>query len=295
MPLVKPSPARLRSLVLAVAIAVAAPGGAASVLAAPGPTYAALRAAGQAEVTDVFVRAPQTSPAGQPLQVVIALHGMGGNGADFGGALAAQADEHGWLLVAPTIKYGDWTDPNQIVREEPALIAWLSDYVGNLATRTGYDVQPSVLLFGHSRGAQLALRFAEVHPEQVLGVAAISAGTYTLPQATDGRGDALDFPFGVADLARADGGLAFNAGSFDALPIWIGVGAADTNPRDLPSAWTPYLGQTRVERAQRFADALRQQGGDVSLSVFPDTDHTLTDAMRSAGFIMLAGDLASAQ
>ena len=36
----------------------------------------------------------------------------------------------------------------------------------------GYNVQPDVLLFGHSRGAQLALRFTEIHPEQVSSVAA---------------------------------------------------------------------------------------------------------------------------
>ena len=181
-----------------------------------------------------------------------------------------------------------------IVHEEPALIAWLSDYVTTLSARTGYDVQPKVLLFGHSRGAQLAMRFSEVHTDQVLGVAALSAGTYTLPVATDPRGHALDFPFGIADLARADGGQAFDASGFDALPIWIGVGAADINPADLPSAWTPYLGNTRVKRAQTFFDTLRRQGGKVSLSVFPDTDHTLTDAMRSAGCTMLAGDVANA-
>jgi pimeloyl-ACP methyl ester carboxylesterase len=293
--MLRTSPAILRSLVFATAIAIVAPGGAASVLAAPGPTFATLRAAGQAEVMGVFVRPPQAQPNGQPLQVVIALHGMAGNGADFGGALGSLADEYGWLLVAPTIKYGDWTDPNQIVREEPALIAWLSDYVNALSARTGYDVQPKVLLFGHSRGAQLALRFSEVHPDQVLGVAALSAGTYTLPLPTDAHGDALDFPFGIADLARADGGQAFDPSSFKALPIWIGVGAADANPRDVPSAWTPYLGLTRVDRARTFADALRSQGGDVSLTVFPDTDHGLTDAMRSAGFTMLEGDVESAQ
>src|SRR5206468_675912 len=119
--------------------------------------------------------------------------------------------------------YGDWTNPTQIVREDPALSAWLSDEVAHLAERTGYAVQPSVLLFGHSRGAQLALRFAEMHPDQVAGVAAASAGTYTLPALRDkATGKTLAFPFGVGDLARDDGGQSFNPRSFKQVPIWIG-------------------------------------------------------------------------
>lgn len=223
------------------------------------------------------------------MQVLIAVHGMGGNGADFGNALASQADSHGWLIVAPTINYGDWTDPAQITHEEPALVAWLSDYVRNLATRTGYTVQPRVLLFGHSRGAQLALRFTEIHPEMVAGVSAVSAGTYTLPFSRDTRtGAALQFPFGVSDLARTDGGQAFDPRRFESVPIWIGVGAADSNDADVPDAWDAYIGPDRLKRAEAFTQALQTLGANVALTVFPNTDHTLTDDMRATGCDALA-------
>src|SRR5580765_6721124 len=101
----------LRTLLAIVALTLVAPGGA-KALAAPGPSISALRAAGASEIQDIFIRAPEGAPDGQPLQVLIALHGMGGKGADFGEALASQADAHGWLIVAPTISYGDWTDPD---------------------------------------------------------------------------------------------------------------------------------------------------------------------------------------
>ncbi|MBV9327412.1 MAG: hypothetical protein JO352_27030 [Chloroflexi bacterium] len=268
-----------------------APG--APVFAAQGPTPTALRADGAAEVSDVYVRLPQSNPSG-PLQVLVALHGMGGNGPDFGSALANQADANGWLIVAPTINYGDWTNPDVITHEDPALIAWLSDYLATLNQRTGLPVQPRVLLFGHSRGAQLALRFTEIHPDQVAGVAAISAGTYTLPISTDASsGQALDFPYGIADLAQTDGGNTFNPSGFDAVPIWIGVGGADNNTADVPAAWSPYIGATRVDRAENFTSALQRQGADVSLTVFPNTDHTLTDAMRQTGCHELAEALDS--
>jgi predicted esterase len=287
--------ANLRALAVIAVLAVVAPGGA-SAFAAPGPSMAALRQTGAAEVHDVFLRLPSTPATDptQPLQVLVALHGMGGNGTDFGGALASLADAHNWLLVAPTISYGDWTNPSQITHEDPALIAWLSDYLASLSQRTGVAVLPKVVLFGHSRGAQLALRFTEVHPDQVAGVAAVSAGTYTLPESTDAlTGQPLDFPYGVADLAQTDGGQAFNPARFDSVPIWIGVGGADNNTADVPSAWTPYLGTTRVARAQHFADVLQSLGADVTLTIFPNADHTLTDEMRAAGCSALSAALSA--
>ena len=199
-------------------------------------------------------------------------------------ALDQQADANGWLIVAPTIKYGDWTNPDVVAHEDPALVAWLSDYLNTVSQRTGLPIQPRVLLFGHSRGAQLALRFTEIHPDQVAGVVAISAGTYTLPVSTDARsGEALDFPYGITDLAQTDGGQNFNATSFESVPIWIGVGGADNNTADVPAAWSPYIGSTRVDSAKNFTSALQKLGADVSLTVFPNTDHTLTDAMRQKG------------
>jgi pimeloyl-ACP methyl ester carboxylesterase len=277
---------RLLGLLPIAALVFLAPG--APVFAAQGPTFAALRASGASEISDVYVRLPRSNPGG-PFQVLVALHGMGGNGTDFGSVLADQADANGWIVVAPTINYGDWTNPDVITHEDPSLIAWLSDYINTLGQQTGVPVQPKVLLFGHSRGAQLALRFTEIHPDQVAGVAAVAAGTYTLPVAADASsGQALDFPFGVANLAQTDGGQTFDAARFDAVPIWIGIGGADNNAADVPAAWSPYIGANRLDRAKSFTAALQQQGADVSLTVFPGTDHTLTGVMRQTGCAALA-------
>jgi poly(3-hydroxybutyrate) depolymerase len=278
----------LRPLLVIAVLSLLAPGGERA-FAAQGPSLANLRAAGAAEIQDVHIRAPQGDYGGQPLQVLLALHGMGGNGADFGDALASVADARGWLIVAPTIGYGDWTDPAQIIHEEPALVAWLSDYVRHLAERTGANVQPRVLIFGHSRGAQLALRFTEIHPELVAGVAAVSAGTYTLPLSRDARtGRALHFPFGIADLATTDGGQAFDARRFESVPVWIGVGGIDSNDADVPDAWDPYIGTDRLGRARSFTETLQALGANVALTVFANTGHTLTEDMRAAACDALA-------
>jgi predicted esterase len=274
-------------LVLGLLVLMTIAPGSSSVLAA-GPSVVALRAAGAAQVQDVFIRPPQNLREGKPQRIVVAMHGMGGNGADFGGALAAQADRHGWLIVAPTIRYRDWTDPEQVAREDPALIAWLSQEIRALQDHSDYPLRPRILLFGHSRGAQLALRFTEIHPEQVAGVAAVSAGTYTLPVSRDSRNQLLEFPFGVANLARDDGGKAFDARTFSQVPIWIGVGADDNNPNDVPDAWDQYIGDDRRERAERFANTLTKMGADVTLDVFDGASHGLTEDMRAAGCTALA-------
>ena len=284
----RPTPtSRLRLLLAVLTLCIVVPGGA-KAFAATGPSLSSLRAAGAAEVQNVYVRPPLSAASAAPLQVLIALHGMGGNGADFGGQLAAQADANGWLIVAPTIRYGDWTDPNQIAQEDPALVAWLSDYVAHLSDRTGYATLPRVLLFGHSRGAQLSLRFTEIRPDQVAGVAAVSAGTYTLPFSSDSSGQALQYPFGISNLAQTDGGQPFDATDFESVPIWIAVGGADNIDGDVPDAWDPYIGQDRLARANSFTQALQHLGANASLTVFPNTGHTLTDDMRAAGCAALA-------
>ena len=235
-----------------------------------------------AAIPNVFLHVPPVVKPNVPIQAVIALHGMGGSGDDFGAPLAALAEDNGWLLVAPTINYGDWTDPNQVATEEPRLIAWLSDYIDHLGDGTGMTVRPRVLLIGHSRGAQLAHRFALFEPEKVLGVAALSAGTYTLPLTQDGGGRSLAFPFGVGNLDQVAGHPFERDEVVHDTLFWVGVGSEDTNPADLPRAWDGLLGPTRVSRATAFDRALRALGAHSKLVTFRGQRHGLTPEMATA-------------
>jgi poly(3-hydroxybutyrate) depolymerase len=224
-------------------------------------------------IRSVFFRPPTGVSPTKPVQVLVALHGMGGDGEGFASELTDQADTYGWLVVAPTIAYGDWTDPAQVAREDPLLIRSLIDYLDHIPERTGWQIRPEVLLLGHSRGAQLAHRFAEFRPDRVLGVAALSAGTYTLP------GSGMGFPYGLNDLARYNAGQAFDASRFDDVPFWLGVGGDDTNPTDLPRQWG-FEGTTRVQRAQAFESALHKLRVHSLLRVFNGAQHDLTSDMR---------------
>jgi pimeloyl-ACP methyl ester carboxylesterase len=253
-----------------------------SVAASPG-FYGALVGT---PVRSVLVRAPRGGTVGnRPVQVLLALHGMGGNGEDFSKELVEQADRYGWLLVAPTIDYGDWRNPAVVMREEPIIIRALSDYLDQLPQLTKLPTRRLVLLLGHSRGAQLAHRFAEFRPDRVLAVAVLSAGTYTLPLTSGPQGN-LSFPFGVKDLAQY-AGSAFDPARFGGIQFWVGVGAQDTNPADLPRQWDSYEGTTRLQRAQAFEAAMQQMGASAVLRVFGDTRHEITTEMRLAACTFL--------
>jgi pimeloyl-ACP methyl ester carboxylesterase len=236
-----------------------------------------------AHVTSVYVRLPHTNPPlnpATPLQPLVALHGMYGSGDAFAKDLTDQADRYGWVIVAPTIDYGDWQDPAQVAREDPALIAWLTDELDALPSQMGVVLRKRVLLLGHSRGAQLAHRFAEARPDRTLAVAALSAGDYTLPLPAGAHGNALSFPFGIRDLARYTG-RPFDPARFGGVQFFVGVGGEDSNPADVPHQWD-YEGTTRVQRAEAFVAAMQQLGAQAELTVFPGADHTLTPEMRSA-------------
>lgn len=247
-----------------------------------------------AAIPNVYVHVPPVVSPNVPVQAVIALHGMGGSGDEFGAPLAHLAEENGWLLVAPTITYGDWTDPGQIATEEPRLIAWLSDYIDQLGAGTGMTIKPRVLLIGHSRGAQLAHRFALFEPEKVLGVAALSAGTYTLPFTQDVGGHSLAFPYGVGDMDAVAGHPFDRDDMVQDTAFWVGVGSEDNNPADLPRAWDALLGSTRVARATAFDRALHTLGAHSVLVTFRDQHHSLTPDMSNAACRFLRGvDLAA--
>jgi len=261
-------------------------------LAAPvRPAFAPVARAAElsARVPAVMVHPPRDLPTGRPLQVLVALHGMGGNGELIAAQLVAQADRNHWLLVAPTIEYGDWTDPSQIAREEPQLIQWLADYLDQLPDMVGVPVRPRILLLGYSRGAQLAHRFALFQPERILAVAALGAGTYTLPLERSAEGNVIRFPFGVSDMGTISGHPFSRSRFIEDTHFWLGVGTEDNNPNDLPRAWDPYLGTTRVQRARAFQEALHDLGARSVLVAFRGERHVMSLDMANSACSFLRG------
>jgi predicted esterase len=242
--------------------------------------------ASPALVESVFVHVPPFVAPGARLRVVVAVHGVGGNGQPFGEQMVEAANKNGWIIVAPTLRYGDWWKVDQLVREDAAFGRWLIDYLVTLPRERAVLTEDRVMLFGFSRGGSVVERFALHHPERVLASAVYSSSSYTLPAAKDDKGRALVYPFGVADTAAYGLGV-FNAQAFRSTRWLVGVGASDNQIKDVPQVWSPFIGTTRVDRARNFSTALRVAGAEVKFRTFADTAHTLTTEMRSEALTFL--------
>ena len=253
----------------------------------PGWTLVAEAAPG-APAHAVFVpaRLREVVAAGEaldPAPVLVALHGLGDTGTKFAQPLLDQADAEGWIVLAPTLAYGDWRalsvaqDDIQLGEQVLAEVDRLQNEVGDVPVATD-----RVRLFGFSRGGQLAHRLGLVHPDRVTDVVVFSAGTYTLPE--DAPREIL--PFGTADLA-AYVGYPLDLDALRHVHFLVGVGLLDSNPEDLPRAWDPIEGSTRVQRAERFVRALRAEGVPADLRLFAGVGHDLTTSMVGAalGFL----------
>ena len=238
-----------------------------------------------------FIYVPSNAAQRQPLPVLVAVHGMGGNGRDFCQDLLATAERNGWIVVAPTFTYQDYKDPALVVQDDTTFLPRLAALLEQLPARTGLQTRDRALLYGHSRGAQLVHRFATFYPDRTAGVAALSAGSYTLPLRTmlvEGRSQTLPLPYGVSDLGRYLG-HDFDYAAFQRVPFRVEVGGEDTNPDDAPRAWDPYLGRTRVDRARAYARTLADIGVGATLQVYPGAGHGVSAAMHDDALRFLEG------
>jgi predicted esterase len=249
------------------------------------PWPAATASPGSPVLTAEGVYVPSSLDPERPVPLLLALHGVGSNGPRIAERLAQCAEQNGWVLIAPTLSYRDYMDPEQVSMDDkqdlPKLLQMLDEVQARL-TDEGLRLEDDPFVYGFSRGGQLAHRFALFYPDRVAGVASLAAGTYTLPRTE------LAFPFGVADLSDY-AGHAFDPQSLVGKPFWVGVGASDTLKEQVPRRWDPYLGSTRLERARRFVDALQGLGASAQLNVFSGAGHEETALMRQRACAFFGG------
>jgi len=231
---------------------------------------------------------PPNEPTDQPVQVLVALHGFGGQGQAFANQFLSVADANQWVLVAPTLNYASLTDPAATRADDLRITRELMAMLADLPQRSGLSVRDRVLLLGFSRGGSMAERFALLHPELVVAVAALSGGAYTVPQncvTQNGVVESLPLPLGTADLENL-AGFSLDAEAFRRVPFWLSVGSEDTQP--LTASYDNVLGQTRVERGAALQQALTAFGAQSQFTVFPGVGHAVSDAMVSSSSAFLA-------
>lgn len=237
------------------------------------------------ESLELFIHLPPDAAKYQPLRVLLVLHGMGGRGAVFSQGLVAESDKNHWLLVAPTIPYNDYMNMTTLLMEDVRYTGMLADMMSHLPKKLGLKLRQHALVYGFSRGAQLAHRFGIFYPERVESVAAISAGSFTLPSEnrdTTAGAAPMKMPYGISDLELYLGHV-MNSAELKKVSFLIEVGENDNQPDEVPRQFDPYVGKTRVERARAFQNELLSDGISARLIIFPNTGHQMTnDMIKSA-------------
>lgn len=216
-----------------------------------------------------------------PARVLLALHGTDRDTGACREVFVRLADETGCVVVVPLFPAdvdGPDLDGYKYVRHggvryDDVLRAVL-DQVG---VAYGLDIS-SIVCWGFSGGAQLAERFALVHPSRVRALALGAPGRVTW---LDHR---HDWWLGLRDTERVLG-QAVDVEAFVRVPVHVAVGGDDREPLPIFPG-EPGRTTTRVDRLRRFADHLRSHGSEVGLAVVPDVGHVLAPLAAAArGFL----------
>jgi pimeloyl-ACP methyl ester carboxylesterase len=230
----------------------------------------------------LFVPDSVTNAPSLEATLVIVLSGLGGEGRDLAQEFVSAAEEHRWLLLAPSPGYDPVANESLTLADlrVDESLATLADQV---IAQTRFHVAPAIDVIGFSRGAQSAHRFALRHPERVAALATLSAGTYTMPTSS------APYPVGVGDFALWNHQRPFDLADLRHVRVFVGVGAADANPADVARAWDGVGGTTRLERGTRFAQALEQLGVPSRFATYPGVGHAFVPAMRADAVAWLLG------
>lgn len=225
---------------------------------------------------------------GQP--VLVAIHGISRNAAEIALRFAAHPAFAGVTIIAPLFVREAFGQYQQLeVREEgqtrsdTGLLALMDD----LAAQGVIGSADRFSLFGFSGGAQMAHRFAMLHPAQVARLCIVSAGWYCLP-----RPD-LAWPYGLGD---GTGGTLVGPAFLD-IPTTVIVGNRDTRVdatvRQEP-AITDHQGRNRLRRAHAFVQAMTQRAaaecrpGRTLLLTLPGMSHDFTQCVVEGDLIGIA-------
>ena len=238
---------------------------------------------------EVFVYLPgaETGP------VLVAVHGISRNAEEHARLLARHCEARGVVLVAPLFGEAGFPDYQRLgraglgPRSDTTLDAIL-DEIGRLLGRR----LDRVHLFGFSGGAQFVHRYVMAHPHRVTRAVAAAAGWYTFP---DRR---RAYPYGIR-ASRELPGVRFDPEEFLRVPITVMVGDRDTTNEHLRCTRrvTRQQGETRVDRARRWVEAMRAAAAAyrleprVAFEAIPGGDHLFAGLMENAG---LGGRVAAA-
>ena len=203
--------------------------------------------------------------------MVIVLHGMSRNAADYRDYWELLADHYKVLIVAPQFDKENWkgTEGYNLGEigngdRQKTVFAAVEHLFDEMR-----DGQATYVLFGHSAGGQVAHRMALLFPENRASViVAANSGWYTMP---DFRQEKVTNPFPFS-LVSAPGG-ANNADVLRkalARKLVIMVGENDNDPdadNMSKSDGAMKEGATRVDRAETFIKTATTASNDLGVKL----------------------------
>jgi len=188
---------------------------------------------------------PPIRTAGEPLEqakaAMLMIHGRGAWAQDIL-SLADQFAQPGFVYLAPQAAENTWY-PNRFTAPISSNEPWLSSalaIVGDVFNQIIHAGLRSeqIMLLGFSQGACLTLEYAARNARQYGGVAGLSGAL-----------------IGPDDTPRD------YKGSLDGTPVFLGSSDVDFH---VPK-----------ERVQQTAEVFRRLGGEVTLRLYPNMDHTI--------------------
>ena len=226
-----------------------------------------------------FLYWPKGARAAAP--VLVTVHGISRNAGEQITAFAELAEHYGVVLVAPLFTAPRFRGYQRLrgrgQRADRKLEAILAEVRRLTAAHT-----ERVALFGYSGGAQFVHRYAMAYPNRVKSAGVAAAGWYTFPDPK------RDYPYGIRSTP-ASSDLSFEPTRFLRVPMHVWVGERDIE-RDAALRQSKRVdrqqGGNRVERAQRWVDAMRdaaqQTGLDTpySMTLLPRSDHSFRRCVK---------------
>jgi hypothetical protein len=202
---------------------------------------------------------PDIAPE-EPLTVLLVLHAEEQTGPEAAGPLLDTAAQNRWAVLAPTLAYGDWADPEQVVGDMLEQLPLLKDLVQPGEDWGEQAIAPRVLLLGEGRGAHTAIAFSLFYPELTASVATLGPAPCIVPtteRLETADAPALPFPFGVEDLDQYVGEELESEDMRD-LGVWVGVLPSDAPVYSCP--WGALAGRAPADRSDVFLSLLRREG-----------------------------------
>jgi hypothetical protein len=264
-PLRQPTQARLR--LAAASLLLVGLTAATAILV--GPVRASRQAASAeaaAEAAGTLVYAPDDEPAQDPARVLLVLRPETSSGPVAATPMLDNARRAGWVVVAPTLDYGEWSNEDDVRAAALHLLPDLRALLEDLDAHLEQPTLPRAFVYGVGRGGQLANLFALAHPELVRAVAVTGALPCMLPLEQSGPPGAqtpLYFPTGLADLEVYTGDPP-NFAALREISFMIQPQAARPSRGTQGCGWLGYP-LDPAEHLDTYASLLRDLGAEVQI------------------------------